>query len=369
MSTEYRETEALFRTAERLRKDLHGMPERSGCEYKTAEYLKNVLGEENAAGDRIVDHGKWFYYLHQEEGAAETVGFRADMDAVTGADGSPYHGCGHDGHSAVMAALALWSKNRVFGKNLVFLFQHAEETGVGAKECMPVFEEVHIDRMYAFHNIPGFPEGCILEREDTFACASGGITFSFTGRQSHAAYPELGRNPVYPLGKLIGALPEITEKSGYKGMTLLTPVHLAAGTKAFGVSAGDGEISFTVRAWFDGDLERMKRRLRDAAERFSEEAGTEVSFSECDIFRATEVDRDALDGVHAACRRAGLKERLLPEPMRWSEDFGQFGAGTKICMVGIGAGEDAPGLHTPGYRWNTEVTRTALRLFSELMKQ
>ena len=41
-----------------------------------------------------------------ESEAAESIVLRADMDAVTGADGRPYHGCGHDGHVAVLLGAA-----------------------------------------------------------------------------------------------------------------------------------------------------------------------------------------------------------------------------------------------------------------------
>lgn len=367
MSRKPEELKELYKNAEALRKDLHALPERSGEEGRTRAYLKKVLGENRAKEDQLIDHGKWFYVLHREEGAEETLGFRADMDAVTGPDGAPYHGCGHDGHSSVMAALALWARGKTFGKNLVFLFQHAEETGEGARECLALFNEVRPDRMYAFHNIPGFPEGTVLYREDTFACASRGLTAVFTGRQSHAAYPELGSNPVYPLGKLISELPDITDKTRYRGMTLCTPVYLNAGAKAFGVAAGEGEISFTVRAWFDEDLQLLEQQIRETARRLAREAGMQVEFTECDVFHATATDTEALKKLHAACSAAGIKEQRLEEPMRWSEDFGRFGAGTKTCMVGIGAGENAPGLHTPEYRWNPEITETALRLFPELI--
>ena len=57
------------------------------------------------------------------------------------------------------------------------------------------------------------------------------------------------------------------------------------------------------------------------------------------------------------------------EPFRWSEDFGRYGARCPAFFCGIGAGEDANGLHTLDYRWHDEVTDAAIRLFSALIRQ
>ncbi|HIS31230.1 MAG TPA: hypothetical protein IAB44_06750 [Candidatus Limivivens intestinipullorum] len=37
--------------------------------------------------------------------------------------------------------------------------------------------------------------GTVLLRDGVFSCASLGLTIRILGRQSHAAYPEQGRNP------------------------------------------------------------------------------------------------------------------------------------------------------------------------------
>jgi len=356
----------IIHEAEKLRERLHMCPEASGCEFKTKQILTDYLRPEKE-GTALRDMGKWFYLCHTEEGADKTIAFRADMDAVTGPDGVPYHGCGHDGHSSVMAALAGSLEGKKTGKNLIFLFQHAEETGEGAAECLSLFKKENVDRMFAFHNIPGFPEGCVMLREGTFACASRGLSVRFAGKQSHAAYPELGNNPVYPMGQLIACLPELTDPADYRGMTLLTPVFMQAGAEAYGVSAGEGKLCFTLRAWYDEDLNRLEERIVSCAKELAEQAGITVLTENRDVFSASMNDREALAAVRKAAEHAGLPVFELKDPMRWSEDFGRFGAGTKTCMVGIGGGSDAAGLHTPEYRWNKAVTETAVRLLGHLI--
>ena len=352
--------------AKKLQKHLHTIPELSGCETETKKALIDFLKQESDL--EIIDCGKWFYAAHREEGAEEGMAFRADMDAVTGADSRPYHGCGHDGHSSVMAALAAWTTGKRFGKNLFFLFQHAEETGTGAAECCAIFEKEKIGAIYGFHNCPGFPAGSVLLLHDTFACASMGLILSFEGSQSHAAHPENGKNPVFPMAAFFSRWAALTDPKQFSGLTMATPVGLNAGSRSFGVAAGSGEIDLTLRAWVDADLQKLASRVVDTAAALAGEAGIAFHSVQQDVFPATVNAPQLYETLENAAIRAGLPCLTPPEPFRWSEDFGHYGARCPAFFCGIGGGENAADLHTPDYRWNEAVTDAALRLFSALIR-
>ena len=348
-----------------LREKLHRIPEASGYETETKKTLVDFL---KAASDlEIVDCGKWFYAAHREAAAEESIALRADMDAVMGADGKPYHGCGHDGHMSVMAALAASTTGKVLGKNVFFLFQHAEETGAGGEECCALFEKEKIDAICGFHNCPGFPAGTVLLLKDTFACASMGLILSFEGSQSHAAYPENGRNPVFPMAAFFSRWAELTDPGQFSGLTMATPVGLTAGSRSFGVAAGSGEIDLTLRAWFDADLQKLVGNVKAAAAELAAQAGISFHSEEQDVFPATVNNPQLYGKLENAAKQAGLSCMTPPEPFRWSEDFGHYGSRCPAFFCGIGGGEDAAGLHTPDYRWNDAVTDAALRLFSALI--
>ena len=352
--------------ANSLQKQLHQIPEVSGHETETKKTLISFLKEKSDL--EIVDCGAWFYAAHREKDAAEGIAFRADMDAVMGANSQPYHGCGHDGHSAVMAALAASVVGKRFGKNLFFLFQHAEETGAGAAECCAVFDREEIDSIYGFHNCPGFPSGAVLLLYNTFACASKGVRLLFEGSQSHAAYPENGRNPIFPMAAFFRQWQAMTDPARYGGMVLATPVCVSAGSRSFGIAAGNGEIDLTLRAWRNEDLEKLEKTLIAAAAALASSAGMVFRHAEQDVFPAT-VNAPALYAkAEAAAKQADLRCLTPPEPFRWSEDFGHYGARCPAFFCGIGAGTDAAGLHTADYRWNSAVTDAAIRLFSALIQ-
>ena len=71
--------------------------------------------------------------------------------------------------------------------------------------------------------------------------------------------------------------------------------------------------------------------------------------------------------VVRACREAGLPVVELPEPMRWSEDCGWLLRAAPGMFFGIGAGEDAPGLHTDGYAFDDALIAPAVRAFEALL--
>ena len=356
--------ETCLQRAKALQGLLHTTPELSGCEAETKQALMDFLRENSDL--ELVDCGKWFYAAHREN-AGEGVALRADMDAVPGADGRAYHGCGHDGHSSVLAALAAAASGKTLGKNVFFLFQHAEETGAGAAECCELFEREKIGAIFGFHNCPGFEAGHVLLLPDTFACASKGLILRFGGRQSHAAYPENGVNPVFPMAAFFARWTELTDQSQYGGLVLATPVGLQAGGRNFGVAAGEGEIDLTLRAWKDADLEKLTLKVTALAEELAAGAGVKLSLEERDVFPATHNSAALWPLVEAAAKKAGLETEVPPEPFRWSEDFGHYAKQVPAFFFGIGGGRDAAGLHTPDYRWNDAVSEAAIWIFSELI--
>lgn len=348
-----------------LRARLHGLAERSGEEIKTKACLMEFLRENTSL--RLDDEGQWFCAVHEEPGAAETVAFRADMDALPCGDGAA-HLCGHDGHSAVLAGLGLLLERKKLDRNIVLIFQHAEENGAGGEVCCRALAKYRVSRVYAFHNIPGWAEGTVLLRRGTFACASRGMTLEFTGSPSHAAYPESGRNPGFTAARFIAALSALADPSRFRGLTMATLIGAKIGKKAFGSAAGKAEVWVTLRAWHDGDLQSLLSSIEETARREAFRDGVDVSFSFCDSFPATVNDGEALERLEQICRGAGLALADVPEPFRWSEDFGHYGSAAKAVMVGIGAGQNWPQLHTESYTFNDNILPAALTLFSSLAR-
>lgn len=359
--------EVNLRKITELRHTLHKHAELPCKEFQTKQILIDFL-KKNTTLD-IVDKGAWFYAIHKENVKNRTIAFRADFDAVLAPDGKPKHMCGHDGHSAGLCGLALEIEGKEFGKNIILLFQHAEEIGYGAKECSKVINECSIDEIYGLHNIPGYEKGEILVRKGTMSCASKGMIISFKGTPAHAAYPEDGKNPSFAVAQLLNEIKAIANPDNYKELVLCTVVGIKVGEKAFGVSASYGEIYLTIRGAIEEELYMLQREIEEKVIELAK--AEELNFKICyiDEFPATVNHKESVEHIIAAGKRTGRHIHILKEPMRWSEDFGHYLKMVKGAFLGVGAGKNHPALHTAEYEYPDEVLEDSIRIFVELCAQ
>ena len=151
-----------------LRHLLHANPELSMQETNTRHFLINFLKKFTRL--EIREYGHWFCALyHAPDPGAPMIAFRADMDALPIPEGDTVpkdhaslhpgvsHKCGHDGHCAALAGFALEVWQRRPSVNVCFLFQHAEETGQGGRECAESLADAGCAAVYAVHNLSGYP--------------------------------------------------------------------------------------------------------------------------------------------------------------------------------------------------------------------
>ena len=353
-----------------VRHDLWALAERSGEERKTQARIRDFLRDHTDL--RVVDRGTWLYAKH-DEGAGQTVVVRADHDAVPVGDGAR-HLCGHDGHTAALLGLALLLRGRTVGKNVILLFQHAEETGFGAPACCELFalEGLTGDnaRILGCHNIPGEPLGTVLLRRGTFACASCGVDIGLTGHPTHAAYPENGVNPTGAAARLALELPVIAAETGtaFGCMALATIVGMRTGERAFGVAAAAASLWVTLRAEKASAFDALNRRVDEAVRRAAAADGLGCTIRRQDVFPATENDGPLLDRLEAICRRDGLAYKYLDVPFRWSEDFGCYGKYLPACFFGVGAGPETAPLHTEGYCYPDALAPRTADLFFRFLE-
>ncbi len=365
-----------------LRKRLHEIPEKSFKETKTKQTLMQFLRENTTL--LIEDCGKWFYAVrkadaaHEADGVSGTdaavreapVAFRADMDAVCAKDGQPGHYCGHDGHSSILAGVALYlDKGKIEqNRDVYFIFQPAEEIGQGAKLCLPLLEEKKIGEIYGLHNIPGYQKNHILIKEGTFACASTGLWIRMTGTPSHAAYPEAGKNPGFALAKLLLRVEKLTEEvNRIRGFVRMTLIGMEIGSESYGVSASDGVLRLTVRGEREAVFEEYVAGIKELAKKQAEDEDLALEIREIERFPATENHIESIKKLRACAAKQGLVVTELKEPMRWSEDFGYYLQKVDGAFFGIGDGEDHAQLHTEQYEFPDEIIETAVLMFGGLV--
>ncbi|MBR6902096.1 MAG: amidohydrolase [Synergistaceae bacterium] len=354
-----------------LRHELHEYPELSMNEKETKRRLMNFIEENTRLA--VVDCGRWFYASRYVEGT-KGIAFRADMDALPMEEfiEIPYasknpgvsHKCGHDGHCAALCGLALELDGMNLQRSAYLIFQHAEETGQGARECSNFLRERSISEIYAFHNWSGRPEKSIVVREGLCQCSSAGLTIKFTGRTSHASEPEKGINPAFSIAKIISEIERITQNK----KILCTVVNIKLGEKNFGISPADGEISLTLRAEREEDMRIFRNAVVNLAERLGRENSLGVEISSRDYFPETLSDKRCVKKIRTAAGKLGLQVIDMPEAIRASEDFGFYTKLIHGAIFYIGNGENYPPIHTAEYDFNDEILETAVNMFVKIFE-
>ena len=365
--------EKNYELSVKLRHDLHRHPEVSNNEVWTKAYLMNFL--RNHTRLEVVDRGAWFYAVYRASNQAKKIAFRADFDAlpidetITLPYGSQIpgvsHKCGHDGHSATLAALALEVDQLGCENNVYFIFQHAEETGDGAKQCVVLIEEEGIDEVFGYHNEPGYPLGEVIVNSGSFQCASKGMSLYFKGVPSHASDPGVGRNPAPAIARIICALPSLYRAEDYNGLVLCTVIHVEIGSPAFGTSASSGVLRVTLRGQYEEEMNRLQTRLDNLAFGLASEYGLDYHTEFCDYFPESVNHSTSAEKIRKVCRSLGIKIHEFPHPKRGSEDFGYFTKAAPGAYFNIGAGNITPH-HMVTFDFPDEIIKTAVDVFYEL---
>lgn len=270
-----------------LRNELHQHPELSNQEVWTKQHLMSFLQIQTSL--EIIDKDTWFYAVYRAGEGKRNIAFRADFDALPIEEtikiphGSKYpgvsHKCGHDGHSACLAGFALEIDQKGAEQNIYILFQHAEETGDGALQCVSFIKENEIEEIFAFHNMSGMPLCSVNVIDGTAHFASKGMTIHMEGTPAHASQPEDGVNPAFAMANLIPAIPDFTSAEKNKGKVLCTVIQIDVGERTFGISASQGDLLLTIRAQYETELEQLQKNLEQYALAIAHENGLKVSFS------------------------------------------------------------------------------------------
>ncbi len=366
-----------------IRQSLHQNPELSGNEEFTAEALKRTIirFQPDEIIDNLGGYGVAFVFKGKTDGP--NIMFRVDMDAlpIHETNSIDYasrtegvaHQCGHDGHMAIMVGLAEQiSKHRPKKGKAILLFQPAEETGEGALAVIgdPNYYRITPDMCFSLHNIPGYPMGSIIIKNNTFSAASQGLIVELYGKTSHAAEPDKGLSPAIAMAKIIESVTKLPEKKYlFNDYVLTTIVHARLGEQTFGTSPGYAKILITLRAFDDDDMAVLIEHTKNAIHLISshEKLKSEIDFT--DIYPSTQNNPAITKIVADSAHDLEFKIIKMEKPFAWAEDFAHFSQTCKSVMFGLGAGEDTPKLHNDDYDFPDEIIPYGIDMFYSIYEK
>lgn len=365
-----------------LRHELHKYPELSGREKETAQRIIGFFNKYSP--DKIESNIGGYGLISSYEFSADgpTIVIRCDLDALPiqeytalkyrSLNKGVSHKCGHDGHMAIVAGLAPWLSERHFKKGKVhLLFQPAEETGSGALAMLEnnVLKKLNPDYVIALHNLPSFPLHSVIIGEGKMTPTVMSITISLHGQVAHAAEPQKGINPTMAISTLNMAITNLANNdSEDPSYSMITPVHTRIGNKDFGISPGEGELSFTLRTWNKEAMLQLKKEIKRIIEDTCILYKLKHSIKESDYFPSVENSDKCNKIIAFAAKELGLEIISLERAINFGEDFGFFTQKYNAALFGLGAGKNALPLHHPDYDFEDELIDTGMDMFKKIIE-
>ena len=376
------DTEDLLDALIHFRRELHAHPELGFNEHRTSDRIASLLGEAGIEVHRGIG-GTGLVGVLKAGNSDRAIGLRADMDALpiqeqTGvphASCTPgvFHGCGHDGHVAMLLGAAQHlARTRRFDGTVNFIFQPAEEGLAGARAMVEdgLFERFPCSRVFAIHNWPDLPAGTIATRPGPIMAAADRFEITIEGRGGHAALPHNTPDAILAASTLVAELNTIVSRRIPPTASAVLSVTRIAGGHSHNVLPASVMIVGTVRTFDSSVQDRIEESIRQIASGVAQASGTHVDVCYDRYYPATINDPSAAsEALDAAAMVANAE--LAPEPAFTSEDFAfmlQACKGAYLWLGQASAGERVP-LHNPKYDFNDDVLGTGIALHVALSER
>ena len=322
--------------------------------------------------------------------AAPMIGLRADMDALPLAEDNdrPWksrrsglmHGCGHDGHTAMLVGAARYlAETRNFAGTAVLIFQPGEEGYAGARAMIEdgLFERFAVQEVYAMHNWPAMAPGTIGLNPGPMMAAADRVSIRITGRGGHGAHPYQTIDPVLVAAHIITAVQSIVSRNVKPvDSAVISLCAMQAGDLgAMSVVPDQATLVGTVRTFKPAVQDLVERRLQELCEAVAQGFGASAKVQFERMYPATV--NSAAQAQYAGDVAALLvgEDHLVRnlEPSMGAEDFSfmlQAKPGAYLRLgQGTEAGPTACHLHNPGYDFNDDVLPLGATLFAALVEQ
>lgn len=354
-----------MKRVEKFRVDFHQIPEKSGCEWKTKQYIKQKL---NALSCSLYEPTSTSIVAYYNLNRDKTICFRADMDGLRIEEKTnlPFaskhngfmHACGHDGHMAMLLEFMHWAEEHKekLTCNLVCLFQASEEENAGALDIIhsSILDQLHVEEMYAFHIWPCLEKNQLYTLAGPMLASSSEVNLEFYGQSVHAANREKGIDALKIACQYI--LDAYEEFSKIEEKHLLSFGKMTSGT-ARNVVSNSTHVEATMRNFHDETFVKMKHILEDLKENYEKKTKIKIDLSILDLYKSVINDSRLIHKFKDA-----LHLQLLSNSYMQAEDFGCYTRKYKCLFMLLGSGEEHL-LHTETFDFDMDILATGVEAY------
>lgn len=373
-----------------LRRQIHAHPELAFQESQTA-----ALVAERLAGWGLEVHagiGKTGVVgvLRAGQGG-RVIGLRADMDALPLTEKNLFahrslrpgcmHGCGHDGHTAMLLGAAReLSRRPDFDGTVVFVFQPAEEGGnAGARAMIQdgLFERFPCDVFYGMHNWPGLAAGTFSLRSGPVMAGTALWDIRVEGVGGHTATPHKAVDSIVIGAELVQALQSVISRQRdpmQAAVLAITQIHAG---DAYNVMPDGAHLCGTVRAFDPATMDQIERDMRRLAQGIPALRGGRGELDFRRGYPAVINEETSARFASEVIAEAFGDQRLVNDmtPTLAGEDFSFYQQVVPASFVFIGNGNTKTAehdgthpLHSPYYDFNDALLPDGVRFWSRLVR-
>ena len=367
------------------RRHLHAHPEISFQEHETAAFIARTLGG-FAGGALQVAHPtptSVVATLRGGKAGGRTIALRADIDAlpIVEETGLPFassnqgamHACGHDGHTAVLLAVArgLAERRDELAGEIRFVFQHAEELPPGgAREIVAAGALDGVQAVLGCHLMSTFEAGKVSVSAGPVMAAADFFDVTIEGVGGHGAFPHETVDPIAISAEIISSLQHIVSRTVdplQSAVCSVTRIHAGSANNVIPPSVAFGG---TLRCFDEGVRAAMHERFRAIVEGIAAVHRATATVRIDPAFDPVINDAALAARVEASARKAaGDGAFLRIPPMMGGEDFSVYARVAPITYWFVGARNPAAGAEWPHHHPRFTIDETAIQTAIAVMAQ
>jgi amidohydrolase len=365
------EIEKVLPSVIELRRKLHSHPEFRFKEWETRKTIRERL--EGKALDIKPSYIETdTIAILEGRAAVPNVTLRADIDALPMEDQTDTawksvvpgmaHGCGHDGHTAILLGVleVLCALREEIPGSVRFIFQPGEEQGGGGKALVEkgvLTDGPKAEAVFGLHGWPGLPVRRLASIPGPMMAAEDNFAVTIRGRGGHAAIPHTCVDPVLIGARLIEAFHTIVSRNLDPLTSAVLSVCSVHAGEAENIIPDNFELKGTVRYFLEQDKIEIKKRIHEYSEAICRSAGAECEVSYRDNYIALKNDPEMVRLAEAAVTAYIGEDRWLSGENKsmTAEDFAFYLAEVPGAFLRLGLGEDWTPLHNPKFDFNDDV--------------
>ena len=357
------------------RRHLHARPELSFEEHETATFVRETL--ESFGGLEIGSPTPTSVVARLESGRpGPTLALRADTDALPIQEESGVefasqrdgvmHACGHDGHTAMLLAVArvLAGRRAELAGEVRFVFQHAEELPPGgADELVAAGALDGVDAVVGCHLIATLEVGKVAALDGPCTAAADTFAVTIHGRGGHAGFPHQAIDPIAVAAQAISNLQHVVSRTTSPLESVVVSVTRIAGGLTDNVIPDSVELGGTVRSYQPKAREDVRAALDRVLNGVTAAHGAIYEFDYRVGYDPVVNDR-RLAGI---VREAVGSDRLAEiDPLMAGDDFSAYQRVAPSCYVFVGAGgPDAFPHHHPRFTIDERALPVGIEILLE----